>query len=103
MLRTDLARDHTFQMRFRREAQNSAVLNHPGIAAVEPNQAVRTALPPSATPPPARRQPGYCLGNATRCSIVNREDAAERSAGWDVLRAPGPGRTCTCNCGRWRR
>jgi eukaryotic-like serine/threonine-protein kinase len=34
MLRTDLARDHTFQMRFRREAQNSAVLNHPGIAAV---------------------------------------------------------------------
>lgn len=34
MLRTDLARDHTFQMRFRREAQNAAVLNHPGIAAV---------------------------------------------------------------------
>jgi eukaryotic-like serine/threonine-protein kinase len=34
MLRTDLARDHTFQMRFRREAQNSAVLNHPGITAV---------------------------------------------------------------------
>jgi beta-lactam-binding protein with PASTA domain/predicted Ser/Thr protein kinase len=34
MLRTDLARDHTFQLRFRREAQNSATLNHPGIAAV---------------------------------------------------------------------
>lgn len=34
MLRTDLARDHTFQMRFRREAQNAATLNHPGIAAV---------------------------------------------------------------------
>jgi serine/threonine-protein kinase len=34
MLRTDLARDHTFQLRFRREAQNVATLNHPGIAAV---------------------------------------------------------------------
>jgi predicted Ser/Thr protein kinase len=34
VLRTDLARDHIFQMRFRREAQNSAVLNHPRIAAV---------------------------------------------------------------------
>ena len=34
MLRSDLARDHTFQMRFRREAQNAAVLNHPGIAAI---------------------------------------------------------------------
>lgn len=34
MLRTDLARDNTFQLRFRREAQNVATLNHPGIAAV---------------------------------------------------------------------
>jgi serine/threonine-protein kinase len=34
MLRTDLARDQTFQMRFRREAQNAATLNHPGIVAV---------------------------------------------------------------------
>jgi eukaryotic-like serine/threonine-protein kinase len=34
MLRTDLARDHTFQMRFRREAQNAASLNHPAIAAI---------------------------------------------------------------------
>ncbi|HET8658450.1 MAG TPA: Stk1 family PASTA domain-containing Ser/Thr kinase [Micromonosporaceae bacterium] len=34
MLRTDLARDETFQMRFRREAQNAASLNHPAIVAV---------------------------------------------------------------------
>lgn len=34
MLRTDLARDATFQMRFRREAQNAAALNHPAIVAV---------------------------------------------------------------------
>jgi eukaryotic-like serine/threonine-protein kinase len=34
MLRTDLARDATFLERFRREAQNSAALNHPAIVAV---------------------------------------------------------------------
>jgi serine/threonine protein kinase/beta-lactam-binding protein with PASTA domain len=33
-LRHDLARDATFQMRFQREAQNSASLNHPAIVAV---------------------------------------------------------------------
>jgi eukaryotic-like serine/threonine-protein kinase len=34
LLRTDLARDQTFQIRFRREAQNAASLNHPSIVAV---------------------------------------------------------------------
>ena len=34
LLRTDLARDETFQIRFRREAQNAASLNHPAIVAV---------------------------------------------------------------------
>jgi len=34
VLRTDLARDETFQIRFRREAQNAASLNHPAIVAV---------------------------------------------------------------------
>jgi len=34
MLRADLARDRTFQERFRREAQNAASLNHPAIVAV---------------------------------------------------------------------
>jgi beta-lactam-binding protein with PASTA domain/predicted Ser/Thr protein kinase len=33
-LRHDLARDDTFQLRFRREAQNAASLNHPAIVAV---------------------------------------------------------------------
>jgi beta-lactam-binding protein with PASTA domain/tRNA A-37 threonylcarbamoyl transferase component Bud32 len=33
-LRTDLASDGTFQMRFRREAQSTASLNHPAIVAV---------------------------------------------------------------------
>ncbi len=33
-LRTDLARDATFQARFRREAQSAASLNHPSIIAV---------------------------------------------------------------------
>src|SRR5262245_13537707 len=34
MLRAALARDDTFQQRFRREAQNAASLNHPAIVAV---------------------------------------------------------------------
>jgi serine/threonine-protein kinase len=34
MLRTDLARDPSFQNRFRREAQSAASLNHPAIVAV---------------------------------------------------------------------
>jgi serine/threonine-protein kinase len=34
VLRADLARDPGFQMRFRREAQNAAALNHPAIVAV---------------------------------------------------------------------
>ena len=33
-LRDDLARDQTFQARFRREAQSAASLNHPSIIAV---------------------------------------------------------------------
>src|SRR5215469_16616729 len=33
-LRSDLARDQTFQARFRREAQSAASLNHPSVVAV---------------------------------------------------------------------
>ena len=34
VLRADLARDPSFRLRFEREAQNVAALNHPGIVAV---------------------------------------------------------------------
>ena len=34
VLRADLARDPQFQLRFRREAQNAAALNHPAIVAI---------------------------------------------------------------------
>jgi hypothetical protein len=34
VLRADLARDPSFYLRFRREAQNAAALNHPAIVAV---------------------------------------------------------------------
>jgi len=45
VLRSDLARDATFQARFRREAQSSAALNHPSIVAVYDTGEEQVATP----------------------------------------------------------
>jgi serine/threonine-protein kinase len=46
VLRADLARDPQFQIRFRREAQNAAALNHPAIVAVYDTGETRTEYGP---------------------------------------------------------
>ena len=51
LLRTDLARDPSFQARFKREAQSSASLNHPAIVSVY-DTGEDTALDPYGAPAP---------------------------------------------------
>jgi serine/threonine-protein kinase len=46
VLRADLARDPSFHLRFRREAQNAAALNHPAIVAVFDTGEAQTATGP---------------------------------------------------------
>src|SRR3984957_5227810 len=69
-LRTDLARDQTFQARFRREAQSAASLNNPSIAAVDatgcfPSPSWRSS-PVSVAPLSTATRRGSSTGTSSR-------------------------------------
>ena len=73
VLRQDLARDPSFQVRFRREAQAAASLNHPAIVAVYDTGEDRTAS--GATPYIVME---YVEGDTLR-DVLRREGLTERA------------------------
>ena len=71
ILRSDLARDHTFQVRFRREAQSAASLNHPAIVSV-----YDTGSDPTTDPPTPYIVMEYVEGQTLR-DLLRQEEVLE--------------------------
>ncbi|MEJ5914591.1 protein kinase domain-containing protein [Pseudokineococcus sp. 1T1Z-3] len=83
LLRADLARDATFQERFRREARSAAALNHPAVVGV--HDVGEGALPPGHEPLP------FIVMELVRGATVRELlDDRRRARGLPVSGAPEP-------------
>ncbi|WP_134324168.1 Stk1 family PASTA domain-containing Ser/Thr kinase [Cumulibacter soli] len=71
ILRSDLARDHTFQVRFRREGQSAASLNHASIVSV-----FDTGTDPTTDPPTPYIVMEYVEGQTLR-DLLRQEEVLE--------------------------